>query len=113
MDDETCDILDLVIARCREGKEWVSAILFGSESKFVGGEVGEIEKEIVATEGLRREDFIIPDIPRISSKGSRREILAPLHDFAIRPDDHGLNLSFASSRGSYATCLVREFTKAE
>jgi len=111
--DVTCDNLDRVAERCREGKAWVSAILFGSESEFAGGEVGQIEKEIVASEGLRREDFIIPDILRISSKGSRREILAPLHDFAIRPEDNGLNVSFASSRGSYATCLVREFTKAE
>jgi len=111
--DVTCDNLDRVAARCREGKAWVSAILFGSESEFAGGEVGQIEKEIVATEGLRPEDFIIPDIPRISSKGSRREILAPLHDFSIRPTAGELNLSFASSRGSYATCLVREFTKAE
>src|SRR5437016_5254921 len=111
--DVTCDNLLRVAERCREGKAWVSAILFGSESEFAGGEVGRIEKEMVTTEGLRREDFIIPDIPRISSKGSRREILAPPHDFAIRPDDHGLNLSFASSRGSYATCLLREFTKTE
>ncbi len=111
--DVTCDNLDRVADRCREGKAWVSAILFGSESDFAGGEVGQIEKEIVATEGLRPEDFIIPDIPRISSKGSRREILAPLHDFSIRPTAGELNLSFASSRGSYATCLVREFTKAE
>ena len=111
--DVTCDNLDRVADRCREGKAWVSAILFGSESEFAGGEVGQIEKEIVATEGLRPEDFIIPDIPRISSKGSRREILAPLHDFSIRPTAGELNISFASSRGSYATCLVREFTKAE
>ena len=111
--DVTCDNLDRVADRCREGKAWVSAILLGSESEFAGGEVGQIEKEIVATEGLRPEDFIIPDIPRISSKGSRREILAPLHDFSIRPTAGELNLSFASSRGSYATCLVREFTKAE
>ena len=111
--DVTCDNLDRVADRCREGKAWVSAILFGSESEFAGGEVGQIEKEIVATEGLRPEDFIIPDIPRISSKGSRREILAPLHDFSIRPTAGELNLSFGSSRGSYATCLVREFTKAE
>ena len=111
--DVTCDNLDRVADRCREGKAWVSAILFGSESEFAGGEVGQIEKEIVATEGLSPEDFIIPDIPRISSKGSRREILAPLHDFSIRPTAGELNLSFASNRGSYATCLVREFTKAE
>src|SRR5213594_2775496 len=111
--DVTCDNLDRVTDRCREGKAWVSAVLFGSESEFAGGEVGQIEKGIVAKEGLRREDFIIPEIPRISSKGSRREILAPLHDLAVGLADHSLNLSFASTRGSYATCRVREFTKTE
>src|SRR5437667_210700 len=111
--DVTCDNLDRVTDRCREGKAWVSAVLFGSESEFAGGEVGQIEKGIVAKEGLRAEDFIIPEIPRISSKGSRREILAPLHDLAVTLADNSLNLSFASTRGSYATCLVREFTKTE
>src|SRR5712692_9725803 len=109
--DVTCDNLDRVAERCRAGKAWVSAVLFGSESEFAAGEVGQIEKEIVSKEGLRPEDFIIPDIPRISSKGSRREILAPLHDLAIHPADGSLDLSFALGRGSYATCLVREFTK--
>jgi tRNA pseudouridine13 synthase len=110
--DVTCDNLERVTDRCREGKAWIGAVLFGSESEFAGGEVGQIEKGIVAKEGLRSEDFIIPDIPRISSKGSRREILAPLHDFSVTVDE-SLNLTFASTRGSYATCLVREFTKTE
>src|SRR5213594_2857315 len=109
----TCDNLERVTDRCREGKAWVSAVLFGSESEFAGGEVGQIEKGTVAKEGLRAEDFIIPELPRISSKGSRREILAPLHDLDVRLADNSLDLSFASTRGSYATCLVREFTKTE
>ena len=111
--DVTCDNLERVTDRCREGKAWVGAVLFGSESEFAAGEVGQIEKGIVAKEGLRAEDFIIPEIPRISSKGSRREILAPLHDLDVTLVDNSLNLSFASTRGSYATCLVREFTKTE
>src|SRR3989442_9398518 len=101
--DVTCDNLDRVTDRCREGKAWVSAVLFGSESEFAGGEVGQIEKGMVAKEGLRAEDFIIPEIPRISSKGSRREIIAPLHDFAVTLADNSLNLSFASPRGSFPT----------
>lgn len=110
--DVTCDNLDRVTLRCREGKAWVSAILFGSEPEFAGGEPGQIEKSVVASEGLRPEDFIIPDIPRISSRGTRREILAPLRaiDADIRGDE--LNLAFDLTRGAYATCLVREFTKA-
>jgi len=111
--DVTCDNLGRVADRCRERKAWVSAILFGSEPEFAGGEPGQIEKEIIAAEGLRPQDFIIPDIPRISSRGTRREILGPLHsiDASVRGD--ALHLAFDLSRGCYATCLVREFTKAE
>src|SRR5439155_1278217 len=68
--DVTCDNLERAAKRCREGKAWVSAILFGSEPEFAGGEPGQIEKMIVASESLRPEDFIIPEIPRISSKGT-------------------------------------------
>ena len=111
--DVTCDNLDRVIQRCRDGKAWVSAILFGSEPEFAGGEPGQIEKSVVASEGLRPEDFIIPDIPRISSKGTRREILAPLRTLAAQVRGDELHLSFDLTRGAYATCLVREFTKPE
>src|SRR2546428_13685871 len=97
--DVTCDNLDRGTDRCREGKAWVSAVLFGSESEFAGGEVGQIEQGIVAKEGLRAEDFIIPEIPRISSKGSRREVIAPLHDFSVYLAVNSLNLSIASTRG--------------
>jgi len=111
--DVTCDNLDRAATRCRDGKAWVSAILFGSESEFAGGEPGQIEKTVIASEGLRPEDFIIPDIPRISSKGTRREILAPIQGLETHVGDGTLSLSFDLTRGSYATSLVREFTKTE
>jgi tRNA pseudouridine13 synthase len=111
--DVTCDNLERVTERCREGKAWVSAILFGSEPEFAGGEPGQIEKSVVASEALRPEDFIVPEIPRISSKGTRREILAPVRDLEARVGDGTLSLEFDLTRGSYATSLVREFTKSD
>jgi len=110
--DVTCDNLDRVADRCREGKAWVSGILFGSEPEFAAGEPGQIEKEIVSSEGLRPEDFIIVEIPRISSKGIRREILAPLRQLETRVEGTDLFLTLELSRGCYATSLAREFTKA-
>src|SRR3989475_9491316 len=104
--DVTCDNLDRVTDRCREGKAWVSAVLFGSESEFAAGEVGQIEKGTVAREGLRAEDFIIPEIPRISSKGSRREVLPPLHDLAVTLAANTVNPSFASAGGGIPSCPV-------
>lgn len=110
--DVTRDNLVRVAQRCREGKAWVSAILFGSEPDFAGGEPGQIEKDIVASEGLSPKDFLIPDLPRISSKGTRREILAPVRDLQAKVEGSGLHLSVELTRGAYATCLLREFMKA-
>ncbi len=110
--DVTCDNLDRVAERCRAGKAWVGGLLYGSESEFAGGEPGQIEKQVIASEGLRPEDFIIPDLPRLSSKGTRREILAPLAAIDARTEGNELRLAFELTRGCYATCLVREFTKA-
>lgn len=109
----TCDNLAKVTARCREGKAWVSGLLFGSEPVFAGGEPGQIEREVVASEGVRAEDFIVPDLPRISSRGTRREILAPVADLEARVDGRDLALAFRLPRGAYATSLAREFSKAE
>jgi tRNA pseudouridine13 synthase len=107
----TPDNRERVAARCLEGKAWVSAILYGSESDFAGGEMGEIEKEVVASEDLRPEDFIIPEIPRISSRGTRREILAPIRSLEARVADGTLQVSVELTRGAYATCLLREYMK--
>jgi len=108
----TCDNRAKATQRCREGKAWVSAILFGSEPEFAGGEPGQIEKRVIASEGLRPQDFVVPDIPRISSKGIRREILAPLRGLELSVDDTGLHVSFELTRGAYATSLLREFMKS-
>ncbi len=100
-----------VAERCRAGKAWVSGILFGSEVTFADGVMGEIERGIVKREHLERKDFLIPQIPRISSKGTRREILAPFRDLAARVEDGALHVSVDLTRGAYATCLLREYMK--
>ncbi len=109
--DVTAENLERVTARCREGKAWVSAILFGSETPFAGGEMGEIERKTILAEGLRPEDFIVPELPRISSRGTRREILAPLRALDARVDGDILRVSVELTRGAYATCLLREYMK--
>lgn len=107
------DNLARVGERCRAGKAWVSAVLYGSESGFAGGEMGEIERDVVAREELRPQDFIVPDIPRISSRGTRREILAPIRSLETEVVDETLRVSVELTRGAYATCLLREYMKSE
>jgi len=108
-----CTNLEKVSAQCARGRGFVSGLLFGSESEFAGGEVGRIEKAAVASEGLRPEDFVIPAIPWLSSKGSRREILVSVPDLTFRGEDGSAVFEFSLPRGAYATTLLREFRKSE
>jgi tRNA pseudouridine13 synthase len=102
------------------GKAVVSGLLFGSDSIFSEGEMGEIEHGIIDEEKLDHRDFIIPEIPYISSSGSRRPLLASVRNlkFSLNKDElhegkHALTLKFELRKGCYATSLLREFMKAD
>ncbi len=88
-------------------RAYVSTVLFGYETELSGGIQGEIEREIIEEEGLSREMFKVRELREVSSKGRRRNILAPYMDY--RRD--GCDFSFTLHRGSYATSLMREFMK--
>jgi len=103
-----------------KGKAFVSAVLFGSDTKFSEGEMGEIEHKIIDKEKIDPRDFIIPDIPYLSSKGSRRPILSNVKDLDFKLIDDDLNkgklsvkLKFELSKGCYATSLLREIMKTD
>lgn len=99
-------------------KAAVSGVLFGSDVIFSEGEMGEIEHKIIDNEKVDPRDFIIPDMPRLSSSGSRRPLLAFVKDidFKLGKDElnkgkNVLNLKFELQKGCYATSLLREFMK--
>lgn len=106
-----CNNVEKVAAQCRAGKALVSGVIFGSESEFAAGRPGDIERRVIASEGLRREDFVIPPIPRLSSRGTRRELLAPLRHFEWEAGEGTLSLRFTLTPGCYGTSLLREFLK--
>lgn len=102
------------------GKAVVSGLLFGSDSIFSEGELGEIEHDIIDEEKLDLRDFIIPEIPFISSSGSRRPLFASVNNLEFSLDDdelhdgkRALTLKFELRKGCYATSLLREFMKAD
>ncbi len=112
--------IDKVNKQLYRGKGFVSSILVGSESKFAKGEMGEIEYKVVEEEKIDIRDFVIPEIPFISSYGTRRIIFAPIKNlsYTIREDDFNpgkktLILSFSLLKGCYATSFLREVMKAE
>jgi len=88
-------------------KAYVSTILFGYNSNFSSGVQGEIEKKVIAEEGIDKKMFHIKDIPELSSKGRRRNIIAPIINYS-RKD---CIFQYTLHRGSYATSLMREFMK--
>jgi len=112
--------IDKVNFQISKGKACVSSILFGYNSIFSQGEMGEIEHKIIESEKFDARDFIIPEIPFVSSSGSRRAIVGFVQDFDfslirddINPEKKALFLKFQLQKGCYATSLLREFMKAD
>ena len=124
LDDEAIPVkknnIDKVNCQISKGKAAVSGVLFGSDSVFSEGEMGEIEHKVIESEKIDHRDFIIPEIPFISSSGLRRPILGFVKDFDFKLIDDNINsgkkalfLKFQLQKGSYATSLLREFMKAD
>lgn len=105
--------LDLVARQTRMGRAFVTGVLFGSESEYAEGIMGEIERTVVERENIKRDDFIVPELPYCSSKGSRRELLCSFNDLRHNIVDEGYTVSFSLNKGNYATCLMREFMKSD
>jgi tRNA pseudouridine13 synthase len=98
----------------------VTGLLVGSDAQFAQGEMGEIEHAVVEKENIDPRDFIIPDIPFLSSSGSRRALKAmmPSLEWKLHPDDvhngqQALTLQFELQKGCYATSLLREIMKSD
>jgi tRNA pseudouridine13 synthase len=112
--------IDKINFQVSKGKAVVSSILFGSDSKFSEGDMGIIEKTALDAEKIDYKDFIIPDIPYISSSGSRRSLLGFVKNFDVKQfnndsnnNNHCLLLKFDLQKGCYATSLLREFMKTD
>jgi tRNA pseudouridine13 synthase len=99
--------------RVRDGKAFVSGVLFGSETVFSQGPMGEFERAVVEEAGVRQRDFLVPELPEVSSKGTRRELLIRPGDRTIAFEHDAAVLRFSLPRGCYATSLMREYMKGE
>jgi tRNA pseudouridine13 synthase len=107
------DNLEKATRNAKEGKAFVSGLLYGTESVFADGRMGEIERKIVEAEEISKLDFQIVGLREASSKGSRREILSSYKDLAIIVGEGEATFHFTLTKGCYATTLMREFMKAE
>jgi tRNA pseudouridine13 synthase len=111
--DVTEDNIEKVTRKVEERKAFISGLVPGTEARFADGVQGEIEREILEKEGLSFKDFAVPQMMELSSKGIRRELVAPLQNFMCEVENDSVKMRFELMKGCYATSLVREFMKTD
>lgn len=103
----------------RAGKMRLALPLIGLKQSASLGAQGDIEKQVLEQEGIANEDFRIPEMPAVSSRGELRSATTLLNGFSLDeiacdsddPSKHEAKVSFALHRGSYATIVLRELMK--
>ena len=87
--------------------------LYGTKVPFAGGEVGEMEKEVLNSYNLDKNDFEVPKMPRLGSHGLRRSMRFKVWDASATATDEGVLCEFSINKGSYATAVLREVMKKD
>ena len=111
--------LDKVNRQIQKNHAAISGILIGHEPHFTSGEMGEIEQTIIQEEKIDPRHFIIPEIPFLSSKGTRRALFtqvknldATIIEDLLNTNKKALHLKFELDKGCYATSFLREWMKS-
>ena len=112
--------IDKVNRQLHKGKAFVSGLLPGYNTSCSKGDMGAIEQSVIDEAQLDLRDFIIPEMPFLSSSGARRSLFAPLKDLGMSlqkdPTTKGepvLQVAFELMKGCYATSFLREIMKSK
>ncbi|MFQ6089524.1 MAG: tRNA pseudouridine(13) synthase TruD [Candidatus Methanofastidiosia archaeon] len=73
------------------------------------GRMRDILDEILLKEGVSRGDFYIPSLPKLSSRGTYRELLGTFSDFSYELEKDSIKMNIFLSKGEYATVFLEEF----
>ena len=128
--------LNRIGRNCDLGRLITTGPLPGSEISTSDGEPGQLEQATIDAEGLGQTSWNIEAIPRLSSKGTRRGLVAEFKEFSVdtvpiadgstldkrweegpgendrwHPEGACVRFRFTLGSGSYATVLLREFMK--
>ncbi|NYB27150.1 MAG: tRNA pseudouridine(13) synthase TruD [Methanobacteriaceae archaeon] len=90
-----------------------TAPLYGTKVPLAEGEIGEIERRVLAEEDLKLEDFTVPKMPKLGSHGLRRAVRFKVWDTTAECTDEGVLLGFSIPKGCYATAVLREVMKKD
>ncbi len=108
----TAESLDSVNAQVAAGKLRVALPIVGQKQKLSGGVMGEVETEILQSEGMADHVRWLNELSRAGGKGGLRTAAAPVRDFKlIEASADSVKMSFMLLRGCYATVLLREILK--
>ena len=98
----------------KAGKLRVALPIYGMRQRVSGGVMGEIEREILQSEGIGDGPVRLNELSRVGGKGGLRTALAPVKDFRLLSAADGkVQVSFMLLRGCYATILLRELIKPQ
>ena len=110
------DRVAVLTRHCERGRAFVTAPLVGTDTELGGGEPGAIARAVLDDAGLEPADFArAGDADRpgeFDSAGTRRAILL-CTDLDVTIADGDPTFSFTLPSGSYATVLLREYTKRD
>lgn len=87
-----------------------SGPLFGYKLKMPEGMPRQYEEEVISKEGVHLSDFRSVDGSK--AKGARRSLRFEVAEANVVEDDEGLVVSFMLPKGSYASVVIQEITKA-
>lgn len=83
--------------------------MFGCTMMEPEGAQGELEREVLAGQGLTPASFNLPGALRM--EGERRALRVPLVGASVQEEGADLVVGFSLPRGSYATCVLSEIMK--
>ena len=104
------DVLDPVVEQARfdRGEITYTGPMFGAEMRAATNDAATHEASVLAAAG-----FATADLTRARLEGTRRPAALRLKDISVVETERGLRFAFALPKGSYATTLLREFTKVD
>ncbi len=115
----TSSNIDKINTQLKKHNAVVTGLLVGYNTDYATGEMGKLEQHIIKQEHLHPNDFIIPEVPSLSSQGTRRPLLSfisniswSLEEYTEQKKSKLLDLFFTLPKGSYATVFLRELMKS-
>ncbi len=104
------DVEDADIERPRftAGEITYTGPIYGAQMRWAGGEPGDLERSVMEQAGLTEAN-----LRRARLDGSRRTARLIIEGLSVEPHPLGLAFTFCLPKGSYATTVLREFTKDE